>query len=79
MAAAMEHDNISFMLGRLTSSVDALSTRIEGVESSVKTLNEHMNQTKGGMRVLLLLCSGSAVIGGGFVAFLQWLVARVHI
>ncbi len=74
----MENDNIQFMLGKLTTSVESLSSRIGGLESTVKVLNDHMNQNKGGMRVLLGLCSGSAAIGGTVVAFAQWAISHIH-
>lgn len=74
----MENDNIQFMLGKLTTSVESLSSRIGGLESSVAVLNAHMNENKGGMRVLLALCSGSAAIGGTVVAVAQWALSHMH-
>jgi len=74
----MENDNIQFMLGELTASVRSLSSRIGGLESSVAVLNDHMNQNKGGMKVLLALCSGSATIGGTVVAVAQWALSHMH-
>jgi len=74
----MEIDNVSLMLGQLTSTVKSLADDVEALRSTVATLNDHMNQNKGGMRVLLALCSGSAALGGTIVAFAQWALSHMH-
>jgi hypothetical protein len=74
----MAEISIQFMLGELTASVKSLAADVATLQSTVAVLNAHMNQNKGGMRVLLSLCAGSAVLGGGVVTLAQWALQRVH-
>lgn len=65
--------NVQFVLGQLTASVEALSDQVESLSSTVETLAAHMNQTKGGFRILLMVGSASAAIGAGIASLVQWL------
>jgi hypothetical protein len=74
----METDNVPFMLGQITAKLETLANDVSAMQVTVATLNDHMNQNKGGMRVLLALCSGSAAIGGTVVAVAQWALSHMH-
>lgn len=71
-----EPNNTQFMLGQLASSVQALTVQMKELKATVDTLSAHMNQTKGGFRILLAVGSVSTAVGAGIAWALQYFVGK---
>lgn len=61
-----------YELGRIAGIQEAQAGQIKAIEEKLDILLDHMNQTKGGFRILLAVGGAAATIGAGIGWLLQW-------
>lgn len=66
----MNTEPSNYELGRQAGMLEAQESRLTAIEEKVDILLDHMNQTKGGFRILLAVGGAAAAIGAG----IAWLV-----
>jgi hypothetical protein len=66
----MSIENIQRDFGRMESDVISIRRDVNEIRDSIKQINEVLQQQKGGVKVLVLLCTLAGAFGATIVKFL---------